>query len=278
MPLIDTIGITSSADLKIARWRGRLNDVETAPRGDYHTICFSNKGASVRRLDVPAPVLVSGGFFLQPANSYGRFESDDSLDYFHLYLRVGVIECLIDALDVRGHDKFEFPDAFGLRDQGLAALVHGCLNSLMHGPEPSHIELDCWAQAFAGYIARQSPRFARRGPEKRQPKLSQTRLARVIDAIEANMQGDLSLSELAKVSCLSTFHFSRAFKAATGLTPHQFVLERRIERAQELLKTGELSIASIAFEVGFGSQSHMTNVFKRAVGCSPATYRNGFVS
>lgn len=273
MPLVDSVGLTTSADLKIARWRGRLHDVETTPRGDYHTICYSNKGAVVRRLDTASPILVSGSFFIQPADAYGRFESDDVLDYFHFYIRVGVLEDLVEALEPRRPCTFEFPDAFGVHDQGLAALVQGCLYSLMRGNEPSQIELDCWAQAFAGYLAREAPRFAITGEERQHPSLEQARLARVLEAIDADLQGDLSLSSLAKVACLSPFHFSRAFKAATGLSPHTFVLRRRIERAQDLLMSSELAIASIAYAVGFSSQSHLNNAFKRETGFTPGAYR-----
>jgi AraC family transcriptional regulator len=68
-------------------------------------------------------------------------------------------------------------------------------------------------------------------------------------------------------------HFGKAFKAATGLPPHRYVMEQRVARATELLAGSDLPIAEIAHVVGMSSQSHLTNVFRRLVGDTPHSYR-----
>jgi AraC-like DNA-binding protein len=72
---------------------------------------------------------------------------------------------------------------------------------------------------------------------------------------------------------LSPCYFAHAFKATTGWSPHQYVLHRRLARAQHLLRTTQMPIAAIAYEVGFGSQSHMTTVFRRLLQTTPSRYR-----
>ena len=78
---------------------------------------------------------------------------------------------------------------------------------------------------------------------------------------------------MAAVVHLSPYHFARQFKTATGLGPHQYVIARRIERAQQLLRTdGRLSLAEVAFRSGFAHQSHFCFHFKRIVGITPRRF------
>jgi AraC family transcriptional regulator len=79
---------------------------------------------------------------------------------------------------------------------------------------------------------------------------------------------------MAAVANLSPYHFARQFKAATGLAPHQYVISRRIERAQDLLRTDdELGLAEVALRVGFSDQSKFSFHFKRIVGVTPRQFR-----
>ncbi|NEQ42548.1 MAG: AraC family transcriptional regulator [Leptolyngbya sp. SIOISBB] len=98
------------------------------------------------------------------------------------------------------------------------------------------------------------------------------RLGAVIDYIEAHLTADLSLSDVALAAGLSKFHFSRLFKAAIGLTPHQYVLKRRIERAAVVLSQGDRAIAQVAQQFGFADQSHFTRTFKQFKGLTPKQF------
>lgn len=105
------------------------------------------------------------------------------------------------------------------------------------------------------------------------PKLGDLRLARAIDYIETNIGTPLRLDDIAAVAGISSYHFTRAFKASTGLTVHNYVLLRRIRRAKNLLSTSSQPLVQVAFEAGFASQSHMTDVFRSRVGVTPARFR-----
>jgi AraC family transcriptional regulator len=104
-------------------------------------------------------------------------------------------------------------------------------------------------------------------------RMSKPKLHRAIDYMEAHLSTPLRLDEVAAAVGISAFHFARAFKAATGSSPHQFLIERRIERAKELLAMDNASLADIAFCVGFSSQAHMTTAFQKLLGRTPGQLR-----
>jgi AraC family transcriptional regulator len=106
-----------------------------------------------------------------------------------------------------------------------------------------------------------------------QAGLDRRRLARVLDYIAANLEGDLTLARLASVACLSRFHFSRAFKAAVGRSPHHYVSAKRLELAKQLLEKGDQPLAHIALTLRFSCQSNFTRAFREATGATPAQYR-----
>ncbi|MEG4105680.1 AraC family transcriptional regulator [Microcoleus sp. S13_C5] len=95
-----------------------------------------------------------------------------------------------------------------------------------------------------------------------------------IEFINENLDKDLKLAEIAAVVNMSQFYFARMFKQFMGISPHQYVVQRRIERSQQLLAKTQLSVAQIACQVGFSNQSHFTAQFRKATGITPKGYRN----
>ena len=94
-------------------------------------------------------------------------------------------------------------------------------------------------------------------------KLAQWRLKRAIDYVEARLDESVSLADVASSAGLTRMHFAAQFRAATGLRPHEYLLRRRIERAQEMLLGTAMSLVEVALSVGFQTQAHFTSVFKR---------------
>ncbi len=105
-------------------------------------------------------------------------------------------------------------------------------------------------------------------------RLLQDKLWCAIEYINDNLEKDLTLAEIAASVGMSPYHFARAFKQATGLPPHQYLIKRRIEKAKSLLRQTHLAIAEIAYHVGFASQSHFTTLFRKHTGTTPKAYRN----
>lgn len=98
-----------------------------------------------------------------------------------------------------------------------------------------------------------------------------TTLRQVIEYIHAHLDQELGLAELAAIAHLSPYYFTRLFKQSTGVTPHQFVIRCRVERAKALLLAGKGSIAEIAQQVGFANQAHLNVHIKRLLGVTPKT-------
>ena len=103
--------------------------------------------------------------------------------------------------------------------------------------------------------------------------LDRRRLYRVLEYIETNLEGNLTLDRMASIACLSRFHFARAFKQAVGQSPHRYVSTRRLDRAKALLTQGDRSLVDIALSLGFSNQANFTRAFKQATGHSPGQYR-----
>ncbi|MBD2211266.1 helix-turn-helix transcriptional regulator [Nostoc linckia FACHB-104] len=94
-----------------------------------------------------------------------------------------------------------------------------------------------------------------------------------MEYIRAHLSQEINLNQIAATIGFSPYHFARAFKVTTGLSPYQYVLRCRLEFAQQLLHNTQLSLAYVAAEAGFGNQSHMISVFRRILHITPKRYQ-----
>lgn len=119
-------------------------------------------------------------------------------------------------------------------------------------------------------------RYCAQKPHRRdfQGGLDPGKLQIVINYINDHLNRDLHIAELANLVQMSPYYFSRLFKQSTGVTPHQYVTQYRIEKAKQLLKKPDLSITYISQQVGFHDQSHFSKTFCKIVGVTPKKYRD----
>jgi AraC-like DNA-binding protein len=103
--------------------------------------------------------------------------------------------------------------------------------------------------------------------------LPSARLKRVLEYIEAHLGENISLTELARHSSLSVYYFATQFRKSTGLSPHQFILQRRVHRARELLRTTSLTVLDVSLDLGFQHQNNFTRAFRRVTGMTPTRFR-----
>ncbi|WP_232432343.1 helix-turn-helix domain-containing protein [Chamaesiphon minutus] len=103
--------------------------------------------------------------------------------------------------------------------------------------------------------------------------LSDRQLLQIADYIHEHLAQEIKIAELAELTRMSHFHFSRLFKQAIGVSPHQYLIEQRVERAKHLLKQTQLPIVEIAMLCGFSSHSHLGKWFRQGTGLSPKAYR-----
>lgn len=131
--------------------------------------------------------------------------------------------------------------------------------------------LDHWVM-LAGLTALRDLKAAM--PPPRGPlALPGDRLRRVTDYVQAMMEDEITLQDLAAVAGYSPWHFARAFRAATGMPPYAYVTQCRLERARALLQNARSGVAEVALACGFASQSHFTTAFRHAFGVPPAQWR-----
>ncbi len=103
--------------------------------------------------------------------------------------------------------------------------------------------------------------------------LPKYKLQQATDYIQAHLDQDIKLADLANTVGMSQYYFCRLFKQSMSMAPHQYVIQQRVERAKQLLKRPDLSIADVAIECGFAHQSHLSRHFRRLVGVSPKTFQ-----
>jgi AraC family transcriptional regulator len=132
------------------------------------------------------------------------------------------------------------------------------------------ITLSILARLLENIVARASIKPARASSVS---PLEAWRVKIAVDFIDQRIEGSLTLAELGAAVGLSPMHFAARFRAATGWSPHTFILRRRVEHAKTLLSTTRSTVADIAFSVGFRTQAHFTTVFRRHVDDTPHRWR-----
>jgi AraC family transcriptional regulator len=163
----------------------------------------------------------------------------------------------------------------GFKDPLLASIASAIETELRTPTSAGRLLAETLAASLAARLVQNhvSPSPAQAIPRITSEGLDRRRLCRVMDYIEANLEGDLTLDRLASVGCLSRFHFARAFKAATGYSPHQYVSAKRLERAKALLIRGDRSLVDIALALNFSCQANFTRAFRQVTGQTPGQFR-----
>jgi AraC-like DNA-binding protein len=148
-------------------------------------------------------------------------------------------------------------------DPTLSDRAHALAGALVHAS----------ARAVERQFVEQSATWRRSGPFYQRGGLPPGALKRVRAYIEGHLAERLSVERLASIAGLSVYHFARAFKTSQGMTPHEYLLDRRISRAQALLDATDTALSEIALESGFADQSHFARHFRQRVGIPPSAYR-----
>jgi AraC family transcriptional regulator len=155
-------------------------------------------------------------------------------------------------------------------------LIHGMGLALKHelqnGENSSRLYLDSVTTMMAVHLLRNHAVW-RQNIQDYKGGLPKYKRQQVIDYIHNYLDQDLRLIALADLVNISPYHFARMFKQSVGISPGQYVIKCRIEKAKRLLAKGNLSILEITQLVGFQSQSHFSDLFRRTIGVTPSNYR-----
>lgn len=221
-------------------------------------------------------VIAPGGLFILPGkHDFGvRLEGD--LDTLHIYLRKQVVDDVAEDFGYGAADCIEILPSLGDHDLLIERLALSIQDSARNSDAAGTVYADYLAQALAARLLRQHSTSAHINPLP-QGGFTKVQLQRATDFMQAHLGDSLTLAELATATGLSPSHFARRFKVATGLPPHQFLMQLRVERAKRMLRGGT-SIIEISLTCGFTHQEHMTRIFRRSVGMTPAAYRRSVQS
>ena len=168
--------------------------------------------------------------------------------------------------------RFELLENFGTPDRHLVALGKQLLAGLEPEGAGGRMRVEALTTQLAIHLLRHHC-TASGSLRKPMPKLPPRKLQRALQYIDDNLREDISLACVAEALAMSPWHFAHAFRQTTGLPPHRFVLERRIERAKSLLRETDLPITEIADRIRCSSHSHFSVLFRRTTGQTPRDYR-----
>jgi AraC family transcriptional regulator len=210
---------------------------------------------------------------LTPGEATTRWEHHGHPEILQVYLRSSIYQAAVSEIYNCDTTHAELVPRFAVMDPMLEQLAIALTTALRDGTAADGLYIDTLAQMMAVHLARNHSTQSRPGRMAPMQAISGWRMRRVIDYIEENLDGDLSLEAMAAEVDISPIYLARAFKAAIGQSPHRYVLARRVERAKELLRNTEMPVVDVALSSGFSSQSHLSYWFQRHVGVSPAAYR-----
>ncbi|HEV8645206.1 MAG TPA: AraC family transcriptional regulator [Burkholderiales bacterium] len=242
-----------------------------------HLICVSlAEGHCVRESggEVAESDLAAGLVSVLPSETPVRWSWDTRLS-------IAVMALEPEYLDKVARETFDLDPAGvrlriveGQRDPLITGIAGNLMREAMNGDAGSRL----FAESLAGMLAVHLLRNYSERPQPIETDRISTQpraVTQAVDFIHDNYPTDLSLSDIAAAAHLSPFHLSRIFKKATGVTPHQYLLQVRVNSARSLLTAGagDRSLAEVATAVGFADQSHLTRHFKRMLGVTPKQLR-----
>ncbi len=256
----------------------RLKSEWTMPPLENHTVIIqlgsslpvngeSNRSSFAQTIQPAEIVIVPAG-----TSFYWRQSDSRPNDSLHLYLHPHFVRTTAETMG-RDAAQVSIQPQFGVSDEH----IHHIALSLHCELKEANVIGRVYADSLAELLAMQ---LVRRYSEANDVHMSRggmapRKLRKAIEFITANLDKEqtVALAAVAQEVQMSYFHFSRAFKQSTGVSPNVYMIEQRIERAKKLLSETDLPIADIAMRAGFASQSHFTTTFRRLAWTTPKTFR-----
>jgi AraC family transcriptional regulator len=264
-----------ATELVINRPPGRIGDL--IPRQDAYMVCcqlrakasfeYWEEGKGFKVLPLRA-----GDTTLHDLQRDPTAMIDGPLHTMMWFVPRQALNALADEANVPYVDELRFDPCVGVADEIIQRISASMLPALRSPEQVSRLFADHVALALVAHVAhayggmQTAPRLAKGGLAPWQERRSKEMLA-------ANLAGDIPLAEVARACGLSVSHFSRAFRKSTGLAPHTWLLQARVEHAMILLRQRNQVLSEIALACGFVDQSHFTRVFVQRVGLPPGAWR-----
>ena len=220
---------------------------------------------------------VSHGFcnIVRPGESpQGIFEGQWKM--LHVYLPAALLQNIVDREELGGQQSFEIINPRWTHDPKIARIADEIVDEMTHQLPLARLKIDLLGQNLAIHLLRDHSSLASSEKISRLMQrggLAPWQIRRSCDAMDALLHKDISLTMLANTVGLSPAHFSRSFKQSLGVSPFEWLRQRRIQKAMQMLALTDLPLADIASATGFSAQTHFTTSFRRAAGMSPGLWR-----
>ena len=266
--------VIGAAPIGLVRFHQPAGEFPDPPTNDY-TLAINEQGSGRMSFDIGTGhhslPFRAGDLVLKPPGVATRFAVDAPHQKSFLSLPAQYVTRILDAAEARQVSCFGPLHEGSFRSPLISRLFDLIWAETAMGNPYGRLFADGAVMSLISILLRLNSPEDRRPSEAR--PLSPARLRSVQSWIEAHISEGFGLTEMADSVRLSPFHFSRAFKAATGQTPRAYVTGRRIEKAKECLADPDLPLAQIAHICGFADQSHFTAIFGRHTGVTPGAWR-----
>jgi AraC family transcriptional regulator len=262
--------------VRIRGYRYTALDVQPPRLQDYLIVAYQTGTTSMNRRctgDWRSELVAPGSISLLTRAAQSHWRWSENIEVTHLYLSAGTVaEVAAQAYERQVRDV-ELLDVLKIDDPLLSRIV-ACLawESHEHGLG-GRLYVDSLKNQACIHMLRRYANVTFREPISC-GGLSGAQCRRLIQYVDENLDQNISLADLAGVAQLSVFHFLRKFRDQFGCPPHAYVIGQRVERAKRQLARRDIPVKVVAANCGFSDQSHMTRLFRRLLGTTPAEYRN----
>ncbi len=270
MTPVRSIGIGAKSSLKASFWRTDLEDTEVDGDPNYGAVMVHLGGGRVWRNNDPIPG-EKGSMTMQPFETT-RWRLEGMVSFAHLFVPMVLLRDVSECLYQRDFALENLWVPMASRDDRLFAAVSAVEAGLLTA-EPTSLLLDSWALILSEILVRRFSSHTKCHAAPAKGRIPARGVALVVDYIEANIDRDLDLAELSGVASMGVYHFAHRFRETVGMSPHAYVLSRRVRRAQALIDRGSTGLADVAIACGFSSQAHLTTAFRHHLGLTPGSYR-----
>lgn len=214
-----------------------------------------------------------GEMLVTPANTplFVRWEGDENC--LQIQLPELFVKQITEETLGKNGDRLTLVPTFQSRNQQLEAIATLLMAEVQQRQPNGALYLDSLANVLAVQLLRHYGTISTQ-VSSYEGGLPTYQLNQILECVDSRLAEDIKLADLAGLLGMSPFHFGRMFKQSMGISPHQYVIQQRIERAKLLLKNSDRAILDIALECGFTSHSHLSKQFRKVMGMTPRNFRS----